>query len=118
MNVDEALKASTVRGLTTGDIEALVSACPEPRRQALDRLATELASKFMTGHAKFREADDLARVMFTYAAWNDVLGDALHKVHLAFNAGERLPANAPSALGSFAYTRVQLARILTSLVAT
>ena len=119
MNVNEALKSSAVRGLSCEDVEALLVACPEPPREALDRLAIELASTFVLGRASFREADDLANVMFAYATSNDVLGDVLHKVFLAFDAGEYAPADAPlTADPVMSYTRPQLARLLTSLVAT
>ena len=119
MNVTEALKESTVRDLTIEDVEALLVACPEPAREALDRLAIELASTFVFGRAQFREADDLVNVMLAYATKNDVLGDVLHKVFLAFDAGEYVPTNMPStAVPVMSYTRPQLARLLTSLVAT
>ncbi len=119
MNVDEALKASVVRNLAFADIEALLVACPEPAREALDRLAIELASKFVFGKAEFREADDLANVMFAYATRNDLLGDTLHKVFLAFDAGEYVPDKMSAATDPIStFTRPLLAAILTRLVAT
>jgi hypothetical protein len=97
----------------------MLTACPEPAREALDRLAIELASKFVLGQVEFREADDLANVMFAYATKNDVLGHTLHKVFLAFDAGECVPGISPANTDPIAtYTRPQLAKVLTSLVAT
>ena len=119
MSVDEALKACVVRNLNFADVEALLIACPEPAREALDRLAIESSSTFVLGRVAFREADELANVMFAYAARSDVLGDTLHKVFLAFDAGECVPGSASPERDPIAtYTRPQLAKLLTSLVAT
>ena len=119
MQVSEALKESSIRDLNVEDVGVMLAACQETPRAALDRMAIELATAFVLGSAEFREADDLANVMFAYAARNDVLGDVLHKVFLAFDAGEFIPPGSPATTDPVAlYTRPQLAKLLTSIVAT
>jgi hypothetical protein len=117
MTLEEILSAAVDRNLTFADIEALLAICPEPPRLALDRLATELAIRFVSRQVDIAPADSLANVMFGYAAKHDVLGDTLHGVFLAFDAGEFIPDGQPPSLDPVAvYTRPQLAKILTGVL--
>jgi hypothetical protein len=119
VNIDEALRASSSRDLLAADVQALLSMCPEPPREALDRLSVELAGRFILGRAKFVEADAVVRVLHEYAVERDVVGAMLEKVQLAFNdGGDDMSTDTPHGALTHVSTRRHLAKLFTSLVAT
>jgi hypothetical protein len=119
VNIDEALRATSSRDLQSADVQALLSACPEPPREALDRLAVELAGRFILGRAKFVEAGAVVRALHDYAVAHGAVGEMLENVSSSFgDDGDGVSADtAPGALTHVA-TRRQLAKLFTSLVAT
>ena len=119
MNVDEALRAISSRDLLADDVQALLSACPGPAREALDRLSVELAGRFILGRAKFVEAGAVVRALHEYAVEREVVGEMLEKVHVAFCDGaDDMSASTPPGTLTHVSTRRHLAKLFTSLVAT
>jgi hypothetical protein len=119
VNIDDAFRAISSRDLHAADVQALLSTCPEPPKEALDRLAVELAGRFIVGRARFVEADAIVKVLREYAAERDVVGVMLDKVAVAFaDGGDDISADAPPRELPHVSTRRELAKLFTSLVAT
>ncbi len=119
MNIDAILKQASTRGLEPSDVEALLAKCPEPPTEALDRLAVDLATKFILGRAHFRDAHAVATLMFQFAQARGVPGGMLNDVYGAFDAGQTFSgADSPLENPVSSHTRPQLAKLLARLVAT
>jgi hypothetical protein len=113
MTLSEAIAASRDRNLNFEDIRALVSTYPGTPSEALDEIAFKVAGQYATREVDFTAADALANSMFAFAAQHGCLGDILHGVFLAFDAGEFVPSRDPSGTDPEAkYTRPQIAKII------
>jgi hypothetical protein len=113
VGLDEILAVAATGNLDASDIEGLLKDRTPPFKSALDELALELARTYLAGKAQFGNADVVASTMFAYAAPRGLLGDTLHGVFLAFDAGEFVPlGDDPDTDVEAKYTRPQLEKIL------
>jgi len=116
MTLSEALVTSSSRDLDFEDIEALLSSYAGPPTEVLDAIALEIAHGYAARQIDFTSADALANSMFAFAAQHACLGDTLHSVFLAFDAGEFAPAKDPVGTDLEAkYTRPQIAKIIAAI---
>src|SRR5689334_22663216 len=82
------LQQASGRELVSSDVEALLVDCPETHGAALERLAVELAGRFILGKVGFSEAHATAAAMFHFAKARGLLRPTLENVHGAFDAGQ------------------------------
>jgi hypothetical protein len=116
VTLSEAIAASRDRSLVFEDVRALVLTYPGTQTEALEEIALEVAGLYAARQLDFAAADALANSMFAYAAQHDCLGDILHSVFLAFDAGEFVPRTDPGGTDPEAkYTRPQIAKIIATV---
>ena len=116
MTLSQAIASSRDRDLSFADIRALVSTYSGPTTEALDAIALEIARKYAARQVDFTAADALANSLFAFAAQHACLGDTLHGVFLAFDAGEFVPgSDAKGADPEAKYTRPQIAKIIAAV---
>jgi hypothetical protein len=116
VTLKEAIAASSDRNLNFADIQSLVASYSGSPVEVLDAIALELARQYAARHVGFTAAEALANSMFAFATQHACLGDTLHRVFLAFDAGEFVPStDADRTDPESAYTRPQIARIIVSV---
>jgi hypothetical protein len=116
MTLSEAIAASRERNLSFADVESLLSSCAGSKADALDEIALEVARRYAGRQLDFDAADVLANAMFAFAAQHACLGETLHGVFLAFDAGEFVPSSdADGTDAEIKYTRPQIAKIIAAV---
>jgi hypothetical protein len=78
----------------------------------LDCCALELAQTYATGKVSFDAADNLANILFAFAAQRDSIPDLMMSIFLAFDAGEFYPDDIRSPSPEERFTRPQINEIL------
>ena len=116
MTLSEVIAASRERTLNFADVESLLSTRGGSKADALDEIALDVARRYAGRQLDLGAADALANTMFAFAVQHACLGDTLHGVFLAFDAGEFVPSS--DAAGTDAevkYTRPQIAKIIAAV---
>lgn len=109
MTVDEALAAGQDRFLDQDEVKRLVETSGGDINTNLDRIAIEVAERYLRRTASFMAADTVMNNLFHYAARHSDLPSTFMRVYEAFDQGEWLHPGDPSGTDpEAAYTKPML----------
>jgi hypothetical protein len=112
MEFQDLINEAENRRLSLKDIAAFCSASKLPAEARLESCALVLARAYASGSVDFAIGDDLANVLFGYAAQHTAIPDLLFSVFLAFDAGEFYPDDIRSPSPEERFTRPRIRDIL------
>jgi hypothetical protein len=112
MNFCDLMQEAERRCLFPEDIEAFCADSPLPLEATLDGCALELAKSYAAGNVSFDAGDNLANVLFAFAASRDSIPELMFSVYLAFDAGEFYPDEIRTPSPEERFTRPQISEIL------
>lgn len=110
----DLIREAATRQLSLSDIALYCEVSSVPAAQRLENCALELARGYAAGSVSYEAGDNLANVLFAYAAQNVAVHAMLFSVFQAFDAGEFYPDEIRSPSPEERFTRLQINAILTA----
>lgn len=108
----ELIRESAKRQLSLADIALYCEVSGLPTAKRLETCALELARGYASGSVSYDAGDNLANVLFGFAAQHVVIPDLLFAVFQAFDAGEFYPDEIRAPSPEERFTRPQIKAIL------
>ena len=112
MNFRDLMREAEHRCLFIDDVAIFCTDSAQPLETTLDYCALELAKAYAAGNVSFDAGDNLANVLFAFAADRGSIPDLMFSVYLAFDAGEFYPDEVRSPSPEERFTRSQISEIL------
>lgn len=112
MDFRDLIQEAEHRCLSLDDVAVFCANSAQPLETTLDNCALELAKSYAAGHVSFNAGDNLANVLFAYAADHGLIPDLMFSIYLAFDAGEFFPDKVRSPSPEERFTRPQINEIL------
>lgn len=112
MEFVDLIQEAAKRQLSLADIALYCELFAVSTAQRLENCAIELARGYAAGSVSYEAADNLANVLFAYAAQNVAIPAVLFSVFQAFDAGEFYPDEIRSPSPEERFTRPQINAIL------
>lgn len=110
----DLIREAATRQLSLAEIALYCEVSAEPTAQRLENCALELAREYAAGNVNYEAGDNLANVLFAYAAQNVAIPSVLFSIFQAFDAGEFYPDEIRSPSPEERFTRPQINAILTA----
>jgi hypothetical protein len=112
MEFPELIREAATRQLSLTDVALYCDVARQPMTQRLETCALELARGYASGAVSYEAGDNLANVLFGFAAEHVAIPDLLFSVFQAFDAGEFYPDEIRSPSPEERFTRPQINTIL------
>jgi hypothetical protein len=112
MEFPDLIREAATRQLSLADIALYCEVSGLPTAQRLEACALELARGYASGSVSYEAGDNLANVLFGFAAQHMAIPDLLFSVFQAFDAGEFYPDEIRSPSPEDRFTRPQIDAIL------